>query len=75
MSFRIVPTFYKFVSLSGVVGIDGFLYELPGEQFAANVEVSCSAPGFYLFLDDLKRSNQHHIFLMDCVLKTVQKKK
>ena len=44
MSFRIVPTFYKFVSLSGVVGIDGFLYELPGEQFAANVEVSCSAP-------------------------------
>ena len=29
---------------------------------------------FYLFLDDLKRSNQHHIFLMGCILKTVQYK-
>ena len=40
VTFRSIPTFYKFTCLCTALGLDGFLYEIPGPIYGEDVNVS-----------------------------------
>ena len=37
--FRSIPTFYKFTCLCSPLGLDGFVYEIPGNIYGEDVDV------------------------------------